>query len=227
MAVKKSAGRMTKTFRQPIPTPKRPKVVAAKRRWGADVIVDMLHRYDMPYAALNPGASYRGLHDSLVNYDQNYPHMMLCQHEETAVQVAHGYAKASGRPMVAIVHDLVGLIHSNMAIYYAYIDRAPIFIIGATGPMNETKRRPKIDWIHSANVQGSQIRDYTKWDYQPSVIDGVPEAFARAYSVMMTEPQGPIYMCYDAWLQEAPLDHKVALGSKYAARVPAPIAAAP
>ena len=180
MAVKKSAGRKAETFRKPIRTPKRPKVVPAKRRWGADVIVDMLHRYDMPYAALNPGASYRGLHDSLVNYGQNYPHMMLCQHEETAVQVAHGYAKASGKPMVAIVHNLVGLIHSNMAIYYAYIDRAPIFIIGATGPMNETKRRPKIDWIHSANVQGSQIRDYTKWDYQPSVVDGVPEAFARA-----------------------------------------------
>ena len=227
MAVKKSAGGKAKTFRQPIRTPKRPKVVPAKRSWGADVIVDMLHRYDMPYAALNPGASYRGLHDSLVNYGQNYPHMMLCQHEETAVQVAHGYAKASGKPMVAIVHNLVGLIHSNMAIYYAYIDRAPIFIIGATGPMNETKRRPKIDWIHTASVQGSQIRDYTKWDYQPSVVDGVPEAFARAYSVMMTQPQGPIYMCYDAWLQEAPLDHKVALPSKDAARVPAPMAADP
>src|SRR5262249_12462068 len=105
---------------------------------------------EVPYAALNPGASYRGLHDSIVNYGGNKPVMMLCQHEETAVQIAHGYAKASGKPMVAILHNLVGLLHANMAIYYAYADRAPVFIIGATGPMDETKRRPRIDWIHTA-----------------------------------------------------------------------------
>ena len=147
----------------------RPNDRSAKRlkRWASDVIVDLLHAYELPYAALNPGASYRGLHDSLVNYGGNRPAMMLCQHEETAVQIAHGYAKASGKPMVAILHNLVGLLHANMAIYYAYIDRAPVFIIGATGPMDETKRRPRIDWIHTAQVQGEAVRDYTKWDYQP------------------------------------------------------------
>jgi acetolactate synthase I/II/III large subunit len=181
------------------------------KRWASDVIVDMLHRYELPYAALNPGASYRALHDSIVNYGGNRPLMMLCQHEETAVQIAHGYAKASGRPMVAILHNLVGLLHANMAVYYAYADRAPVFIIGATGPMDETKRRPRIDWIHTALVQGEAVRAYTKWDYQPTVIDGVPESFARAYSVMMTEPRGPIYMCYDAWMQEQPLEHEVAI----------------
>jgi len=153
--------------------------------------------------------------------------MMLCQHEETAVQIAHGYAKASGKPMVAIVHNLVGLLHSNLAIYYAYIDRAPVFIIGATGPMDETKRRPRIDWTHTALVQGNAVRDYTKWDYQPHTIDGVPESFARAYGVMMTEPQGPIYMCYDAWLQEQPLDHDVPLPPKSAMPVPTPMAGDP
>jgi len=191
------------------------------------VIVDMMHRYGFPFAALNPGASYRGLHDSMVNYGRNQPVMMLCQHEETAVQIAHGYAKASGKPMVAIVHNVVGLLHSNLAIYYAYIDRAPVFIIGATGPMDETKRRPRIDWTHTALVQGNAVRDYTKWDYQPHTIDGVPESFARAYGVMMTEPQGPIYMCYDAWLQEQPLDHDVPLPPKSAMPVPAPMAGDP
>ena len=129
---------------------------------------------------INPGASYRGLHDSIVNYGGNRPAMLLCQHEETAVQIAHGYAKASGKPMVAILHNLVGLLHANMAIYYAYIDRAPVFIVGATGPMDETKRRPRIDWIHTAQGQGEPVRAYTKWDYQPHTIDGVPESFSRA-----------------------------------------------
>ncbi len=200
---------------------------AGVKRWASDVIVDLLHAYGLPHAALNPGASYRGLHDSIVNYGANRPTMMLCQHEETAVQIAHGYAKASGRPMVAILHNLVGLLHANMAVYYAYADRVPVFIIGATGPMDETKRRPRIDWIHSALVQGEAVRAYTKWDYQPAVIGGVPESFARAYAVMMTEPRGPIYMCYDAWLQEQPLEHEVALPPKDAAKLPSRLAPDP
>jgi thiamine pyrophosphate-dependent acetolactate synthase large subunit-like protein len=199
----------------------------AHPRWASDIIVDLLHAYDLPHAAINPGASYRGLHDSIVNYGNNRPTLLLCQHEETAVQIAHGFAKASGKPMAAILHNLVGLLHANMAIYYAYIDRAPVFIVGATGPMDETKRRPRIDWIHTAQSQGEQVRPYTKWDYQPHSIDGVPEAFARAYAVMMTEPRGPIYMCYDAWLQEQSLDHDVALVPAGGARVPTRIAPDP
>lgn len=204
-----------------------PAAVRTSERWASDVIVDLLRRYELPYAALNPGASFRGLHDSIVNYGNNVPVMMLCQHEETAVQIAHGFAKASGRPMAAILHNLVGLLHANMAVYYAYIDRAPVFIIGATGPMDETKRRPKIDWIHSAQSQGAAVRDYTKWDYQPTTVDGVPEAFARAYSVMMTEPRGPIYLCFDAWLQEQKLEHDVPLPPPSFQAVPTPIAPDP
>ena len=199
----------------------------AAERWASDVIVDLFHFYDLPHAALNPGASYRGLHDSIVNYGDNRPTMMLCQHEETAVQIAHGYAKATGKPMVAILHNLVGLLHANMAIYYAYIDRVPVFIVGATGPMDETKRRPRIDWIHTAQSQGEAVRAYTKWDYQPHTIDGVPEAFSRAYSVMMTEPRGPIYMCYDAWVQEQKLDHDVVMPPAGASKVPTRLAPDP
>jgi acetolactate synthase-1/2/3 large subunit len=180
-------------------------------RWQSDVIVDLIKRYGFPYITMNPGASFRGLHDSLVNYGNNEPPMLLCQHEEIAVQIAHGYAKATGKPMAVILHNLVGLLHATMAIYYAYIDRVPIFIMGATGPMDEGKRRPHIDWTHSALVQGNAVRDYVKWDYQPTAIEGVPESFARAYSIMTTEPQGPIYMCYDAALQETPLSGTVEL----------------
>ena len=95
------------------------------QRWQSDIIVDLIKQYDFPYIALNPGASYRGLHDSLVNYGENKPPMLLCNHEKIAVQIAHGYAKASGKPMMAIVHNVVGLLHAPMGIYYAYIDRSP------------------------------------------------------------------------------------------------------
>ena len=191
-------------------------------KWQSDVIVDLIKRYKFPYIAINPGASFRGLHDSLVNYGNNDPPMLLCQHEEIAVQIAHGYAKASGKPMAVILHNLVGLLHATMAIYYAYIDRVPIFIMGATGPMDEGKRRPHIDWTHSALVQGNAVRDYVKWDYQPTAIEGVPESFARAYSIMTTEPQGPIYMCYDAALQETPLTTAVELPPANAVATPSP-----
>ena len=107
------------------------------------------------------------------------------------------------------------------------IDRVPIFIIGATGPMDEGKRRPHIDWTHTALVQGNAMRDYVKWDYQPTSIDGVPESFARAYSIMTTEPQGPVYMCYDAALQEEPLTHEVPLPPAGAVATPAPMAPDP
>lgn len=195
--------------------------------YQSDVIADLIKAYGFPYIALNPGASYRGLHDSLVNHNQNDPPMMLCQHEKIAVQIAHGYAKATGKPMVAIVHDVVGMLHSVMGIYYAYVDRAPIFVIGATGPMDESRRRPFIDWLHTANVQGEAVRNFTKWDYQPGSIEGVPDSFARAYSVMMTEPQGPIYMCYDAWLQEQPLAAPIPLPKATTERVPGRIAPDP
>jgi acetolactate synthase-1/2/3 large subunit len=197
----------------------------AKKAWQSDIIVDLIKHYGFPYIALNPGASYRGLHDSLVNYGGNQPPLLLCQHEKIAVQIAHGYAKATGRPMAAIVHDVVGMLHATMGIYYAYIDRCPIFVIGATGPMDESRRRPFIDWIHTANVNGEQLRHYVKWDYQPSCIEGVPDSFARAYAAMMTEPQGPIYMCYDAWLQEQPLTANVALPKPSDNKAPVPMAA--
>jgi len=191
----------------------------------SDVIVDLLQRYGFKYVSLNPGASFRGLHDSLINYGGNKPEMLLCQHEKVAVQIAHGYSRATGEPMAAIVHDVVGLLHAELAIYYAFTDRAPIFVIGATGPMDESKRRPRSDWHHTAQVQGEAVRNFTKYDYQPHSIEGVPDSFMRAYSTMLTEPQGPTYLCYDAMLQETPLTVDVAMPPEDFTPVPTPMAA--
>ncbi len=171
--------------------------------FGSDVIVEMLRALDIPYVALNPGASFRGLHDSLVNFKRGQgPEMLLCCHEETAVAIAHGYAKATGRPMAAIVHNVVGLQHASMAIFNAWCDRTPMLVLGGTGPMNASNRRPWIDWVHTALVQGTQVRDYVKWDDQPASVDAFPDSLVRAYRTATTEPQGPVYVCFDADLQE-------------------------
>jgi thiamine pyrophosphate-dependent acetolactate synthase large subunit-like protein len=198
-----------------------------EQRFGSDVIVDLLRGFGIEHAALNPGATYRGLHDSIVNYGGNKPAMILCTHEEIAVSIAHGYAKVTGRPMAAIVHDVVGLLHAAMTIYYAFIDRVPLILIGATGPLDRTKRRPYIDWIHSALVQGNAVRDYVKWDDQPATIADFPASFARAYRIATQEPAGPVYLCYDAGLQEDPLSAPVPVEPYLRGALPAPVQADP
>ncbi len=202
-------------------------MITNDRRFGSDVIADMLELYDIPFASLNPGASYRGLHDSIVNYKGNRPEIIECPHEKVAVTLAHGYSRAAGKPMAAIVHNLVGLLHGTMGIYYAYTDQAPVLVLGASGPFDTTRRRPGIDWIHTSLDQGAVVREYTKWDDQPYNADSVPESVARAYRVATTPPMGPVYLCFDAALQEDELDHPIPLPNVSRLHTPEPIAGNP
>lgn len=174
-----------------------------KELWGSDALAAMVRALDIPYLALNPGASYRGLHDSIVNYLGNSrPKILLCLHEENAVAIAHGYAKASGKIMGALVHSNVGLMHASMAVFNAWCDRMPLLLLGATGPMDAAKRRPWIDWIHTVSDQGSLIRDYTKWDNQAGSVISAYEALLRAVQIADTAPRGPTYVNLDAAFQE-------------------------
>ncbi len=171
--------------------------------WGSDLVAWTLRNLPIDHIALNPGASYRGLHDSLVNllHDQN-PDMFVCLHEEHAVAIAHGYAKVLERPMAVAVHSNVGLMHATMAIYNAWCDRAPIVILGATGPVDANKRRPWIDWIHTSQDQGALVRSYVKWDDQPGSPQAAMESVARGYQLSSRAPKGPVYICLDVGMQE-------------------------
>jgi acetolactate synthase-1/2/3 large subunit len=182
-----------------------------KPEWGSDVMVDVLRGLDLKYVSLNPGSSFRGLHDSLVNYGGDEITMIECPHEKLALGVAHGYAKATGEPMAVILHDLVGLLHGTMGVYYAYIDRVPVVILGGSGPAAHERRRPNIDWIHSANVQGQAVRPYTKWDHEPRSLASVPTVLGRAYRIAVEEPRGPVYVALDAALQEDRVETPVPL----------------
>ncbi|MGE3245260.1 MAG: thiamine pyrophosphate-binding protein [Beijerinckiaceae bacterium] len=198
-----------------------------KVAWGSDVAAQMLRRAGLKYVALNPGASYRGLHDSIVNHLGNRdPGMLLCLHEDHAVGIAHGYAKASGMPMGAIVHSNVGLMHGHMGIFNAHCDRVPIMIMGATGPIDSHQRRPWIDWIHTSADQASIVRDIIKFDNQPASPEGIIDAMARAYVTCRTEPCGPVYIVLDAGLQEASLEKTPDLPDMARYQPPAPPRAA-
>lgn len=178
---------------------------ASQAAYVSDLVVDLLRALGCRYVPLNPGSSFRGLHDSLVNHGGNRdPQLLLCLHEETAVSIAHGYAKATGEVAVAAVHDLVGLMHASMAVYDAWCDRAPLLVLGGGGPAATGARRP-IDWLHSAAVQAQLVRDYVKWDDEPVDAEALLAGVARGHHLAATAPTGPVYVTVDADLQERPL----------------------
>jgi thiamine pyrophosphate-dependent acetolactate synthase large subunit-like protein len=194
------ADRSGTAIERPLPLP------SGNALFGSDIVAETLRALEIPFIALNPGASYRGFHDSLVNYLGNVqPQMLLCLHEEHAVAIAHGYAKVTGKPMAAAVHSNVGLMHATMAIFNAWCDRMPVVVLGATGPVDAPKRRPWIDWIHTARDQGALVRGYTKWDDQPASAEAAREALLRACWLARSAPMGPVYVNLDAGMQEAPL----------------------
>ena len=171
-------------------------------KYGSDLMVEVLRSFNVPFISLNPGASFRGLHDSLVNWEGGGPAMICCPHEKVAVGVAHGYAKVTGEPMAVVLHDLVGLLQGTMGLYYAFHDRIPMLVLGGSGPADTARRRPSIDWYHSANVQGNAVRDYVKWDDEPRSVAAVPESLIRAWNIARSGPQGPVYISLDADIQE-------------------------
>jgi acetolactate synthase I/II/III large subunit len=175
-------------------------------QYGSDLMVEVLRELGIKYIALNPGASYRGLHDSMVNFETGKgPEIIMCTHEEIAVALANGYARATGEIMATGLHNIVGLQHASMAIFNAWCDRTPILNLGGGGPQDTTNRR-STDWVHTANVQGNAVREYVKFDDQPNSVDAVVESFLKAYRIAMTDPKGPVYVCLDTDIQEAKID---------------------
>jgi thiamine pyrophosphate-dependent acetolactate synthase large subunit-like protein len=172
---------------------------------GSDFMVDVMRSLGIEYVAVMPGSTFRGLHESLVNYgDTRRPALVVCTHEEAAAGIAHGYAKVSGRPMACLVHSNVGLQHASMAMYNAWCDRAPMLVI-AGNVLDATKRRPGVEWYHTAQDLGALVRDYTKWDDTPISLQHFAESFVRAYTTAMTPPMAPALIVADAELQEDPI----------------------
>jgi thiamine pyrophosphate-dependent acetolactate synthase large subunit-like protein len=187
---------------RPTTAPPRERTIA----WGSDALAELLSRLELPFISLNPGASYRGLHDSLVNYLGNeQPTVVVALHEEHAVAIAHGYAKVTEEPLAVALHANVGLMHATMALFNAFCDRVPMLVLGATGPVDAARRRPWIDWIHTAADQGALIRGFVKWDDQPASVPAALDSLVRANLVTRSYPCAPAYVCLDAALQEAPL----------------------
>ena len=185
--------------------------------FGSDLLVDRLAGLGVRYLALNPGASIRGLHDSLVNPPGRAPEPLLALHEEIAVAIAHGFSKAGGGTMAVAVHDTVGLLHASMALFNAWADRASVLVYVGTGPLDAARRRPWIDWIHTVNDQGALVRDFTVWNDQPTSPEALLASTDRAWAEIHRPPVGPGLISLDVDLQELPVD-----GAAFADRLARP-----
>ena len=171
-------------------------------RPGSDFMIDVIRTLDIDYVSTNPGSSFRSLHESLVNYGGNKkPELLTCLHEESAVALAHGYAKAAGKPMGVFLHGTVGLQHASMAIYNAWVDRVPMLLIAGNGA-DANKRRPGTEWNHSVQDAAAMVRDYVKWDDTPASLQHFAESTVRAYKIATTPPMEPVLLVADIELQE-------------------------
>lgn len=172
---------------------------------GSDFMVDLLRIANIDYVAAMPGSTFRGIHESIVNYAGNKrPELIVCTHEEASAAIAHGYAKVAGKPMACLVHSTVGLQHASMGIYNAWCDRVPMMVL-AGNMADAAKRRPGVEWYHTAQDLGALVRDYTKWDDYPMSLQAYAESFMRAYTMSVTSPMEPVLMVLDAELQEQPI----------------------
>ncbi|MFC6522869.1 thiamine pyrophosphate-binding protein [Undibacterium arcticum] len=178
---------------------------------GSDFMVDVMREADLEYVAIMTASSLRGLQESIVNYgDNKSPQLIVCCHEEAAVGIAHGYAKMAGKPMGAMVHAVVGLQHASMAIYNAWCDRVPVMVI-VGNTVDASKRRPGVEWIHTAVDMGAMVRDMVKWDDAPGSLQNYAESFMRARALATTPPMAPVLIVADGELQENPIENRRAL----------------
>src|SRR5579863_9609148 len=154
-------------------------------RPGADFMVDVLKSLNFDYIFANPGSSFRGLQESFINYGGNAnPSWITCCHEESSIAMAHGYFKIEGKPILTMAHGTVGLQHASMAIYNAYADRVPVYLI-LGNEQDSDFRRSDVEWTHSVQDPAAMVRDYTKWDDSPVSLSAFSEAAVRAYKIMM------------------------------------------
>ena len=200
---------------------KKPRGERTIPRPGSDFMVDVIKTLNFEYVASNPGSSFRSLHESTVNYGNNKkPEFITCMHEESSVALAHGYAKAAGKPMAVYAHGTVGLQHAAMAIYNAWCDRVPIVMFAGNG-IDANKRRPGTEWSHSVQDAGAIVRDFVKWDDMPGSLQHFAESTVRAYKLATTSPMEPTLIVADIDLQEEHIEDEAAL------RIPKLVAAIP
>jgi len=175
-----------------------PSTMRAAQRPGSDLIVQVLRDLEIEFVASNPGSSFEGLQESLINYGEIpnvMPEFISAMHEESAVDMAHGYGKSEGRPICALVQGTIGLQHSAMAIYQAYHGRAPMVILVGRDDKHFLQ-------AHTADDVAGIVRSFTKWDAHPVTLAEALPAIQEAYRQAVTPPCAPTVVILDTEVQK-------------------------
>ena len=197
---------------QPAATTAEPVVQANDTgRHASDFMVDIFKSLDMEYMFSMCASSFMGIHESVLNYAGNKsPQSITCTHEEISVAMANGYAKIEGKPVLVCAHATVGAQHAAMALYDAWCDRVPIYLV--LGNTNDAAdRQGEVFWLHSAQDPAALTREFTKWDDNPASLTHFAESAVRAYKIAMTPPMGPVAIVVDEKMQEehVPADTRI------------------
>ena len=164
-------------------------------RPGSDHMVDVMKSLGFEYIAWNPHSDSMFLQESIINYGGNVkPELITCLHEEAAVAMGHGYFKIEGKPMATCMYSSLGLQHAAMAVYSAWCDQAPVYLLLGNSLENPNS--------HSSQDPAVMVRDFTKWDEQPISLRQFTPSAIRAYAVMMTPPLGPVLVTIDRRVQQ-------------------------
>ena len=164
---------------------------------GSDLMVDVLRGLGVEYVASNPGSSFEGLQESIINHGHppnRMPEFITALHEMSAVDMASGYGRSEGKPMAALLHGTLGVQNASMAIYQAFSGRIPVLLL--------VGRDDGFFQSHTADDIAGIVRSFTKWDAHPATLEDSLAAIQHAYNLAMTPPCGPTLVVLDTERQK-------------------------
>ena len=156
---------------------------------GKDALVRMLIAEGVDHIFGNPGTSETPMMDAL----QDFPEIQYIQalQEGTAVGMADGYARATGRPAFANIHIAGGLANGISALYNAFRGGTPVVL---TSGNSDTRMLLSEPTLSGDLVQ--MTRQYTKWSHEIHHPGDVPGAMRRAFREAKTPPAGPTFLSF-------------------------------
>lgn len=128
-----------------------------------------------------------------------WPKLITCPSEVTAISMADGYARVSGRPQAVIVHVDVGTQALGQGVHNASIGRVPVFIFAGLCPYTESGELPGsrteyMHWLQEAPDQKAIVKQYCRYTGEVRSGLNVKQIVGRALQFANSTPKGPVYV---------------------------------
>src|SRR3990172_7752673 len=161
---------------------------------GAEAFVEVLNRYGVADIFFNPGGEQAAIQATIAKrrvLGQRAPRLILCLDESVALTAAHGHYVVSGKPQVVMVHSELGTLQVGGALHNAQWGRVPLILWAGLAAAPQ-----RVNWKQEPYDQAMMVRNCVKWDHQIRPDENLQEVLQEAFKIAMTEPRGPVYLCY-------------------------------